>query len=594
MYVDKIEIQYFRSIYRETISGLKLLNVFTGKNDVGKSNVLKALNLFFNNEVDFHSDFIFSENFNFQRLKEVRSESIKGKQYIQIKVTFIRGNRFEKTLPEFFTVTKRWLRNDSFPSVVSDDLEKRLISEGKKYNDRSKSSLTAFLNRIKYIYIPAIKDHYTFSELLSQLREVIYNDARFQDKSVLDSMNLISKQTSEVAKELGEEFNTSTGISANLSTPKSISDLYQAISVETGVGDAVIDLDKRGDGIRIRFLPSVLYYIAKRSTNLYIWGFEEPENSLEYNLALRMANDFVQTYCKASMIFVTSHSPAFIGLNHENECMLYRCFKEGEKTRVIVIREGRENELLSEELGYIRIQEEIFSEYRARITEYEQVIIQKRKLQLEVDALTCPVLYTEGITDVLILEEAWRKLYGDQPRPFEIKSCNVLTEEDGSAAGCDVLKELLNTARPDSKQIIIGLFDRDKEGTRAFGLSNNFILKEDGWKTHKNGKAHALLLPVPPGKEDFSKFENLCIEFYFEKQDLDVQIDGKGLRLEPRVIVQTCNGVTISKTTPTEMYFHTIDKTTKKYFAETIVPSLPASSFVHFRLIFDKIASILE
>lgn len=107
MYIDKIEIQYFRSIYRETVSGLKLLNVFTGKNDVGKSNILKALNLFFNNETDYKRPFKFGENYNFKRLGEVRRDSVKGKQYIQIKVTFIRGNRSEKTLPEKFTVAKK-------------------------------------------------------------------------------------------------------------------------------------------------------------------------------------------------------------------------------------------------------------------------------------------------------------------------------------------------------------------------------------------------------------------------------------------------------------------------------------------------------
>ena len=158
MYIDKIEIQYFRSIYRETVSGLKLLNVFTGKNDVGKSNILKALNLFFNNETDYKRPFKFGENYNFKRLGEVRRDSVKGKQYIQIKVTFIRGNRSGKTLPEKFIVAKKWLRNDTFPSVVTDDLEKRLLLEGRTYNARSRSSLTAYLNKIRYMYIPAIKN----------------------------------------------------------------------------------------------------------------------------------------------------------------------------------------------------------------------------------------------------------------------------------------------------------------------------------------------------------------------------------------------------------------------------------------------------
>lgn len=47
--IEKIEIQYFRSIYRIVITGVGNINVITGKNDVGKSNVLRALNLFFNN-----------------------------------------------------------------------------------------------------------------------------------------------------------------------------------------------------------------------------------------------------------------------------------------------------------------------------------------------------------------------------------------------------------------------------------------------------------------------------------------------------------------------------------------------------------------
>ena len=41
--VERIEIQYFRSIYRTTIKNIHQINVFTGKNDVGKSNILKAL-----------------------------------------------------------------------------------------------------------------------------------------------------------------------------------------------------------------------------------------------------------------------------------------------------------------------------------------------------------------------------------------------------------------------------------------------------------------------------------------------------------------------------------------------------------------------
>lgn len=44
--IKRIEIQYFRSIYNIVIKDFSGLNMLSGKNDAGKSNVLKALNLF--------------------------------------------------------------------------------------------------------------------------------------------------------------------------------------------------------------------------------------------------------------------------------------------------------------------------------------------------------------------------------------------------------------------------------------------------------------------------------------------------------------------------------------------------------------------
>lgn len=66
--IKRVEIQYFRSIYNIVIKDFSNLNMLSGKNDVGKSNVLKALNLFFNNRIDSETEFVFAENFNLFRL----------------------------------------------------------------------------------------------------------------------------------------------------------------------------------------------------------------------------------------------------------------------------------------------------------------------------------------------------------------------------------------------------------------------------------------------------------------------------------------------------------------------------------------------
>lgn len=46
--ISKIDIEYYRSLKKVSIKNINHLNVFSGKNDIGKSNVLKALDTFFN------------------------------------------------------------------------------------------------------------------------------------------------------------------------------------------------------------------------------------------------------------------------------------------------------------------------------------------------------------------------------------------------------------------------------------------------------------------------------------------------------------------------------------------------------------------
>src|SRR5688500_17518380 len=48
MKIKQIKIENFRSYENETIIELDNLNVFVGKNDIGKSTILEALDIFFN------------------------------------------------------------------------------------------------------------------------------------------------------------------------------------------------------------------------------------------------------------------------------------------------------------------------------------------------------------------------------------------------------------------------------------------------------------------------------------------------------------------------------------------------------------------
>jgi AAA15 family ATPase/GTPase len=61
--IKKIIISGFRSIENETISASDI-NIFSGTNDSGKSNILRALNLFFNSQSDFQKSLKFYDDYN--------------------------------------------------------------------------------------------------------------------------------------------------------------------------------------------------------------------------------------------------------------------------------------------------------------------------------------------------------------------------------------------------------------------------------------------------------------------------------------------------------------------------------------------------
>ena len=60
--IKQIHIRNFRSIVNVTLN-VEKMNIFVGLNDVGKSNVLKALNLFFNNETEPGKQFNFENDY---------------------------------------------------------------------------------------------------------------------------------------------------------------------------------------------------------------------------------------------------------------------------------------------------------------------------------------------------------------------------------------------------------------------------------------------------------------------------------------------------------------------------------------------------
>lgn len=339
--IEKIEIKYFRSFGEKNVKiiDLKDLNIFSGSNDVGKSNVLKALNLFFNDEINIGEEFDLRKDLSFlqrtrshsklQTRKSNRTEedpyTSQRDLFVKVKVFFNRNIPSNKsTTPEKFWVEKTWNKNgfNKQTSNIQTAYKQKNKKEPTTYQAAAlQGQLTQFLNSISYEYVPAVKDRKFLQYLFKKLQNSLFD----RDSSFKETSNEINEKITGTTGDLFKEFKEKTGIDAQFTVPESLIDFFTTINVSTENG---ISLYSRGDGMQARFIPAILNEISKGKKYI-IWGFEEPENSYEYRNAEILANDFLEVYSIDKQIFITSHTKEFLSLinGNEDKVSLHRVYK---------------------------------------------------------------------------------------------------------------------------------------------------------------------------------------------------------------------------------------------------------------------------
>lgn len=605
--INKITIKYFRSIYTATLKNCNNLNIISGKNDVGKSNILKALNLFFNNESDWKKVFNFLNDFSKNRLDQVRKETIKGKQFITIEIEFNCPANYNKSLPHKFSVRKTWSRDGNIPSESNnlDSLKKK-----KKFPSKlniAQRSLTTFLNRIHYEYVPAIKDRNYYNYLITHLQATLLDNRISEGSEIKNVAENLAGHIQQQVAQLQSDFLRATKVNTSIKPPEKLEQLFNAFVVSTESISGDIPLIFRGDGVQARYLGSVLHYISSKSSKFFIWGFEEPENSLEYSFIRALADDFHNLYQKEAQIFLTSHSPEFISLSSE-VVSKYRIFQENMNTIAILLDETKFSErhsaLLNKELGLLKIQEDVHNIYKNRIEELNLLHTKYEELKDALQSTKLPIIITEGKSDKNILQCAWGKLY-DIPIEFNIRVADPYEgDKDNSSAGASSVSAMVETIHPEDNRKLIGIFDYDDEGIKYFNkLSKNFqkYNSYDNVKKHKNGLSYALLLPKPSNRDAYYQNQNLCIEYYFDDNILmKKNKDGYGLTLEnirpTHIQLQHKKLTSIPEHILNELQnldgFSQIVNG-KTVFAETIVNTLKKEDFYNFEILFALIKELI-
>jgi AAA15 family ATPase/GTPase len=333
--IEKIEIKHFRSFdggkdqVKVKIDNLKDLNIFSGANDSGKSNILRALNLFFNNEIspgikfDKDRDFskIVANRFDQDIENRKRDEAKKRKianendvdekprelrrsdEVISIKL-FFNNDKKQRGLPEKFWISRSYSQKNNFEGeyIYQTDL-------------KGNAQVTLFLNNFKFEYVPAIKDKSYFGHLFEKLQSYLFEkEDKKKENKFLESSHRFNTMLQSETEDLFIKFQLSSGVDAKFHIPSTLVDFFRTLSVRT---ENNISLFDRGDGVQARFIPEILDEISKNTKKNIIWGFEEPENSYEAKNIRKIRDEFLDKYSRKNQIFITSHTKEFLSIKRK-------------------------------------------------------------------------------------------------------------------------------------------------------------------------------------------------------------------------------------------------------------------------------------
>ncbi len=570
--ISKIEIQNFRS-FEKNILPVKEINIFSGNNDVGKSNILKPLK--------------FEDDYNkVARARMFRSS--KMKQLIKIRIYINPPSTYQTLTGESnLFIERQFDRNgERVERFSTDDIKK-------------KASIKRLINKIRYIYIPALKGE----EVLQYLLSLIGEKQLISDKDISSLNDSIAQKTSDL-KDILERSGINIGTTFGL--PTLLSDFWQKLSVKTQYEEFEkldsdikgsnsdrklnptqfsITLLNRGEGIKSKYIPPLLQWLDKNdNSKVFIWGIDEPENSLEFDLADKLSRLYFNEYARSNQIFITSHSLAFInppsGIKIKPKRFKFSKdnFGRTQWEDLDNLFEKQNTLGLMSELGILFAQKEFIEEYRI-------VVAEKELLESKIKQYVKPILIVEGKTDKWIVEKSWGKLFPVEDMPFEVYPSGIYINMDESEGNADQVQRTIQLISPmiNGDKIIIGLFDNDREGNEKFKGLNNKIFENyrvtNIARKHKTKNIYGLLLPVPNNRSCFvgNKLTQrfLEIEHYFS----DSVLQNNNLKGDKIVA---------------DSQIFTIRKKNKTKFSNKLIDDLDPSEFDNFRLLFEKIKEIIE
>ena len=580
--ISKIEINYFRSAYVVDLTKINDVNVLIGGNDSGKSNILKALNLFFNNHTELNTQFFFNDDLSRIREKEVKDT--KGKASIWIKITF---NNFLKwkSLPQQFSIKRSWNR---YENKQTDSYSNNLPA----------TTIGKFLTKLSFHYIPAVRGRDIFAHYLSELHDALIDDEK---AGVRTSANNLLAAINQSTIDMSEKIKTGLDLESSIQVPEDLRQLFSTLDFSTKFSGYDMPLQKRGDGIQARHIPFILDFIARHSKKYHIWAYEEPENSLEMSKAFQLATQFEADFSKENQIFLTTHSPAFYDLSGPTVKKWHIKSLESNGENKTTASEIDDGAIADETLGIAGLIANRAKELYVKIEDFKR---SEQELTTQLANATLHQILVEGPSDKEILNTAFNKLFPENERFCEFISV-------GGASNVSHNLKAYKVQEKNYPFCIIGLYDNDATGRQEFtGVKSNRKVI-GGFKELTNNKLFCGVLIQP---DFFTQVNNtlmangiinpelpLSIEYMFPKEIISQAISEGILETSPQTqsiksqlgLFEQNISVQMAEKLPNDYQYlaYKINDRSKTNFAEW-VKALDAENFESFRTLFVTIRNL--
>jgi AAA15 family ATPase/GTPase len=506
MRIKSVSIDNFKAYPKVKINCNENFNFIVGENNVGKSTLLEALQLW---KVSF--DCLVQKNHqNFYGTNTPRYLPFENLFFLRLSVI---NDVFNIQSKKKLTITVEFSHGDvSYPLKIS--LEKPgsidtyfrvkfTASSFKSFRDKI-IELGLNLNNAIYLYQTKPVFH-------STKNEPFYNNAQLLKKISLGKSHEVIRNKLLKCENGETKFKTiedklenifKTRLTIRRKNKSKQDEEYVRITIQEEHKKEV-DLSLVGSGIlQVLEILSTLEFINRADHCLNILLIDEPDSHVHSNLQSALIDELRSD--GNNQVFLISHNDRLIQKADEGELFFLNN---------INIAEGIIKSLPKD--SYSLVVSSLAGTLLSLSEEEESKII----------------VITEGKTDKKILETAWVKLYEDEISPFLFVSSGLNLDEDKRSGNADFVRRTIELVSTISNNLrLVGLFDNDREGNEQFKGVNKNVFEQHSLtlksRKHVDKNIYALLLPVPSFRASFITANDLLqryfvIEHYFGNEVLD-------------------------------------------------------------------------